>query len=758
MNEPQYKWYRRFFHVLAAVVTVILLVLAVTAEITSRPEFCGSHHYIRPYYESWTRSTHSEVECGKCHYPPGMKGYLVRKWKAVSEVALFVTNTYEGEPHAEVKDEGCLRSGCHSTDNVPGLVEYKTLTFSHRKHLPCGQHHLMGEFSDIDEMPEGMAASGNQPPEGHEQFLEKLPRGRVLRCASCHSQIVQGDTDEHMTVTESTCFLCHFKDTPSGQPIAGCPSCHEPPDDMVLINGMEFSHRQYLDEDVDCMQCHSGVVEGDGAVPQERCYTCHDRVERLQEYENHTVIHQVHVTDHTIDCLNCHLEIRHGKRDMTQTLELDCRGCHIETHAETQALYVGLGDGVSSLPDPMFLARVSCIGCHTTHENNTMMASADTCADCHGETYGHMEEQWQTGAMRLVGEIGGRRAQVAREIEMVKGNGVSPDDIATAEALLASADKNISTITLGNPVHNVKFSERLVMTANAQLAMALGALRGDEGIADIAPIGRPNEPEGGRCLGCHFGIETVTVAAFGQAFDHGPHVIDEQLSCEKCHSSSPQEDEGHGATTVTSQECATCHHEQAKDNDCRTCHTDLRTRSVSYSKPFDHGDHAQDYVADCAECHAGDTERAFIGECVSCHHTAPVNVEGKCAKCHAAQYAVFDGTVVSPSSPSIHAEADVQCAECHATHETPVATAECAECHDEARYADMRRAWQDGTRRKLAAVAEARTSGQVSRGLIAEMERHIRLIQRDGSQGFHNPELVDTLLSRDLERAGIAPE
>jgi nitrate/TMAO reductase-like tetraheme cytochrome c subunit len=754
MNEPQYKWYRRFFIVLASVMTGMFVLLAITAEITSRPEFCGSHHYIRPYYESWTRSSHSDVECGKCHYPPGMKGYLVRKWKAVSEVALFVTNTYKGEPHAEVKDEGCLRSGCHSTDNVPGLVEYKTLTFSHRKHLPCGQHHLMGHDEDIGGMPADMTTGGGEPPEGHEQFLQQLPRGRVLRCASCHSQIVQGDTDEHMTVTESTCFLCHFKDTPTGEPLTGCPSCHDPPDDIVLINGMEFDHRKYLDEDVDCMQCHSGVVEGDGAVPKERCYTCHDRVERLREYDNHTLMHQVHVTDHTIDCLNCHLEIKHGKRDMKETVELDCRGCHIQTHAETQALYVGLGDGVSSLPDPMFLARVSCVGCHTAHEDDTMMANAETCADCHGETYSHMEEQWQTGAMRLVAEIGGRRDRVASEIEAVKGNGVSPDDIATAQALLTSADNNIATITRGNPVHNVKFSERLVMTANAQLAMALGALRGDEGIADIAPIARPKEPEGGRCLGCHFGIETVTVAAFGQAFDHGPHVIDEQLSCEKCHSPEPQESEGHGTTTVQSAECASCHHEQAKDDDCESCHADLRTRTVSYSKPFDHGNHALSYRTDCADCHASDTTRAFVGECVSCHHTARVDVEGKCADCHAAQHAVFDGTAEGSGITGIHFDADVECLDCHYTDEDPIETALCEDCHDEERYPDMRRAWQDNARRKLSQAASARTGGRASRSLIRDIERHVRLIQRDGSLGVHNPELVDTLLSRDLEKVG----
>ena len=37
---------------------------------------------------------------------------------------------------------------------------------------------------------------------------EEMTRGIKLRCTSCHSQIVQG---QHMAVTATTCFLCHFK-------------------------------------------------------------------------------------------------------------------------------------------------------------------------------------------------------------------------------------------------------------------------------------------------------------------------------------------------------------------------------------------------------------------------------------------------------------------------------------------------------------------------------------------------------------------
>ena len=50
----------------------------------------------------------------------------------------------------------------------------------------------------------------------HRNHLFGERRGMKLRCTSCHSQIVQGN---HLAVTPSTCFLCHFKDRPAGAPI-----------------------------------------------------------------------------------------------------------------------------------------------------------------------------------------------------------------------------------------------------------------------------------------------------------------------------------------------------------------------------------------------------------------------------------------------------------------------------------------------------------------------------------------------------------
>jgi len=85
---------------------------------TSRPDFCSTCHNIRPYYESWKRSTHKEIGCPACHFNPGAFNYVKRKLLAVSEVVQSVTNTYEPRPRSRIPGECCLRERCHHPNRV----------------------------------------------------------------------------------------------------------------------------------------------------------------------------------------------------------------------------------------------------------------------------------------------------------------------------------------------------------------------------------------------------------------------------------------------------------------------------------------------------------------------------------------------------------------------------------------------------------------------------------------------------------------
>ena len=56
-------------------------------------------------------------------------------------------------------------------------------------------------------------------------------RGRQFRCTRCHSQIVVGT---HIEVTESTCFLCHFRGAKC-QPSREVRGAAGPPRPWILV-------------------------------------------------------------------------------------------------------------------------------------------------------------------------------------------------------------------------------------------------------------------------------------------------------------------------------------------------------------------------------------------------------------------------------------------------------------------------------------------------------------------------------------------
>ena len=49
----------------------MLVMVGCAAWYTSRPQFCNSCHIMEPYYASWQQSSHKDVSCIECHFPPG---------------------------------------------------------------------------------------------------------------------------------------------------------------------------------------------------------------------------------------------------------------------------------------------------------------------------------------------------------------------------------------------------------------------------------------------------------------------------------------------------------------------------------------------------------------------------------------------------------------------------------------------------------------------------------------------------------------
>ena len=91
---------------------------------TSRPQFCNSCHIMEPYYKSWQASSHKDVTCIECHFPPGLGGKLRGKMLGLVQLAKYVTKSAGPRPAAEIPDASCLRSGCHETRLLTGRVDF----------------------------------------------------------------------------------------------------------------------------------------------------------------------------------------------------------------------------------------------------------------------------------------------------------------------------------------------------------------------------------------------------------------------------------------------------------------------------------------------------------------------------------------------------------------------------------------------------------------------------------------------------------
>jgi len=574
-RKKRWRWWLLAF-------CLFFLIFLVSAELTSRSSFCSVCHYMKPFYESWKISSHNQIECQICHYPPGLRSKFRAKIEGLLQVGRYWTKLYlKSKPWAEIPDEACLRPGCHDKRLLEGEVKFKTVIFDHKIHF------------------------------------EDLRRGKKLRCTSCHSQIVQG---EHITVTESTCFICHFKKSEHYPRIADCFHCHKSED--LRASKARHDHEVALKNNLPCQRCHAQVIVGDGVVPKENCYKCHFERDRLDRYDETDLMHSTHITDHKIECNQCHLEIQHKIIREIETIA-DCRTCHQDFHQAQKILYQGRGGKGEAHPLPSIKLEkgLSCQACHVLHEKTkaksvvgqTLEASGQACEACHGQGFSRLLAQWKKAAEKEVSTV--RQALLQAEKEIGRSQ-ASQNDREQAKRLLAEAAFNLEVVAKGKAVHNMAFSLELLRAASKLINEAM-ELAGAKYKAPV--VGELANRVSPACSQCHQGIEAMEGEAFGHTFNHGQHLERTTLACESCHRLSPR----HGQLIVTRSDCASCHHESGPKN-CADCHS---TQKIIYQggnlsglefKP----DSMAEAGVDCQNCHSlekGRIVRSDRASCLECH-------------------------------------------------------------------------------------------------------------------------------------------
>lgn len=240
----------------------------------AKPAICKYCHFITPFYNKWSRSSHNMVPCLKCHeYGP---------LNALSGQLRFILGTYNPRPLTRVPDSKCLQPGCHEKrliESKENLTRWN-IVFDHKPH-----------------------------------FTEHR-RGISLHCRSCHSDIVQG---EHMKVSMNVCFICHLTTGNSGPNNALCTDCHGRLKRNVWYHGRLIRHLKVVEEGALCTGCHSAVTTGGGKVPMEKCFFCH--INRTEKYGDTDFVHRQHVTRKQIDCFFCHQFVEHGNIKLSQDID-----------------------------------------------------------------------------------------------------------------------------------------------------------------------------------------------------------------------------------------------------------------------------------------------------------------------------------------------------------------------------------------------------------------------------------------------------
>jgi hypothetical protein len=578
------RGFKRFLLFFGIYFVLLIVLVAASAEYTSRPSFCPTCHYMETFYQSWRTSAHNKVDCVECHFEPGVSGTIRGKLNGLVQIVNYISLSYKKrKPWAEIPDNTCTRSGCHETQGLQDTTyEFKGISFSHKNHL------------------------------------QELRRGKTLKCTSCHSQIVQGT---HIEVTGSTCYNCHFKrsDDPEHKfdKLSDCKTCHnwEGKTKEQMAN-FRYDHTSVVESDISCLSCHTNTIAGNGEVGKERCFQCHFENERLDKYDNTEEMHTTHISKHSVRCFVCHSPIDHKVQKLDPSSPPDCRSCHTDAHSQQVSLYTGEnGFAVDKNPSIMYLNGINCRGCHIFHETDkrdieTFKAGESSCEKCHGRGYDNLIKQWETASAKRVAAITSIYKSVSFQVASSTSSR-KPD----AEDLLNQAYHNIRIVEVGKSVHNVQFADQLLLSGYNLMKKSLTVIGSSLSLPAFESSAEfiPNE-----CYNCHSGIQEISIRKYDMKFSHNQHIVKNRIACSKCHSNAKQ----HGELIVSKENCNSCHHTKVNtDQECQKCHgfqTQMYNGTfLNRSQP----DYMKSGAVACIDCHSDAVKiiKPTNQICLKCH-------------------------------------------------------------------------------------------------------------------------------------------
>lgn len=426
---------------LAAVAMVFASGLIVVSE---QPGFCNSCHIMNTFYDSWKTSSHSEVNCLDCHLQPGFVGHVKGKIDGLAQAVNCIVGRMGTKPNATIKDNSCLRSECHSTEELLTKdIDYSGIKFTHKNHI------------------------------------EKVVDGIRISCGTCHSHF---EGDEHFSVNNDACFTCHFlKDDQSGNRLVqtSCQDCHEVPDMAIQRGLVTINHAEFVSYKVSCEDsCHKKEVQKTSEIGDMVCLSCHSFSKEQQA--DSVELHEAHTNHDKVECFACHRKVSHGQTEVPSlSVMMDCQNCHSDTHQVQRTIYATehpmQNEKTERVLSPMFLTHVECTGCHIepVRRKSGILDSFGTvakavpraCDKCHEEGTGQQYIPfWQ-------GKIKGLYEKISQAVDMLEQRAELETDEQLAQEFQGKVKQVRSILESVSSdgswgVHNFKYTEAMLLKAN----------------------------------------------------------------------------------------------------------------------------------------------------------------------------------------------------------------------------------------------------------------------------------------------------
>ncbi|MHC4159771.1 MAG: NapC/NirT family cytochrome c [Planctomycetota bacterium] len=439
----QLNWRARILLVIVALVVVSTGSIVITGQ----PGFCNSCHIMNPYYGSWEKSSHSEVNCLDCHLQPGFAGYAKGKINGLAQAVDCIVGRVGTKPNATVQDNSCLRSECHSTEElVSKEIDYHGIKFTHKNHVA----------KEVD--------------------------GITISCGTCHSHF---EGDDHFNVNNNVCFTCHFlKDRTGNKRLVqtSCQDCHEIPKQVIERGLVTINHAEFVSYKASCEDsCHKREIEKTSEVADSVCLSCHSFSKG--QHADSVELHETHTNHEKVECFACHGRVSHGQTQVSSfSAMMDCQNCHSDTHEAQRSIYATehpMQDEKTDLVlSPMFLTHVECSGCHIervqkisgTLDSLGTVAKAvpRACDNCHEEGTGQRYVPfWQK-------KIKGLYEQINRKLDKLelRARFESNEQLAQKLSNRAGQARSILDSVLSDGswgVHNLKYTEAMLLKANKMI-------------------------------------------------------------------------------------------------------------------------------------------------------------------------------------------------------------------------------------------------------------------------------------------------